>query len=372
MLQHAKSTRIGKVLLTLALPFLLLLSCTKEDPQEPLATLPDDPDRLVLDVGQFPFQSLSEYRFFKGDMALQRPVPGVLPFAPINTLFTDHAHKLRFVWMPRGAQATYNGDDQALDFPDGAVLIKTFYYDRFQPSDARHIIETRIMFKRNGLWEFATYVWNAEQTEATLDMNGSTIPISWIDEEGAQQAANYRIPSGVECGTCHTLGNETIPIGPKPQNLNSPHAYRDGVQNQLARWTAEGYLSSVRPKRITTVPRWDDPQVSLNDRARAYLDINCGHCHRQGGHGDYRRIRLAFSETTDPVNLGICVTPDAPFLPQHTHIVSRGSPGRSLLLYRMASTNPAEHMPQIGTSIVHPEALSLITAWIESLTPACP
>jgi len=372
MLQRTKSPRVGKVLLILALPFLLLLSCTKEEQEKAPAALPGDPERLVLDVSLFPFQTLSEYRFFKGDMALHRPVPGVLPFAPINTLFTDHAHKLRFVWMPRGVQAHYNGDHQALDLPDGAVLIKTFYYDRVQPGDARRIIETRLMYKRNGRWEFANYVWNTEQTQATLDMNGSMTPLSWIDESGTQQAVNYRSPSIAECETCHKLGSEPTPIGPKPQNLNSPYTSRDGVRNQLARWTTEGYLSSVRPKRIVTVPHWDDPQVNLHDRVRAYLDINCGHCHRQGGHGDYRRIRLAFSETIDPVNLGICVTPDAPFLPQHTHIVSRGSPARSLLRYRMASSNPAERMPQIGTSITHTEALSLITTWIESLTPTCP
>lgn len=372
MAHHTKPTRLGKVLLFLLLPFLLLLSCAKEDMQGSPAVLPDDPERLVLDVGLLPFQTLSEYRFFKGDMALHRPVPGVLPFSPINALFTDYAHKLRFIWMPRGVQATYNGDHEVLDFPDGTVLIKTFYYDRVQPDDARRIIETRLMYKRNGRWEFATYVWNSEQTQATLDMSGSTTPVPWIDEDGVQQVANYRIPSAAECGTCHGSGNEPIPIGPKPQNLNGPYPYRDGVRNQLARWTAEGYLSSIRPKRIVTVPRWNDPQASLNDRVRAYMDINCGHCHRQGGHGGYRRIRLAFNETEVPENLGICVTPDAPFLPQHTHIISRGNPARSLLRYRMASTNASERMPQIGTSIVHTEALSLITTWIQSLEPACP
>lgn len=162
-------------------------------------------------------------------------------------------------------------------------------------------------------------------------MSGSTIPVSWIDEDDLQQMANYRTPSSAECETCHKLGKRTETHRAQTQNLNGPYLYRDGVRNQLARWTAEGFLSSVRPKRIVTVPRWNDPQVSLNGRVRAYVDINCGHCHRQGGHGDYLRIRLAFSETSDPVNLSICVTSDAPFLPQHTHIVSRGNVARSLL-----------------------------------------
>lgn len=361
-----------KVLSILLLPFVLLLSCAKEDLQRTAEALPDDPERLVLDVDLFPFQTLSEYHFFKGDMALHRPVPGVLPYAPINTLFTDHAHKLRFVWMPKGVQATYNGDHEVLDFPDGTVLIKTFYYDRVQPADARRIIETRLLYKRDGRWAFADYVWNAEQTQATLDMNGSMTPVSWIDEDDVLRSVNYRIPSGAECHTCHKTNEQPVPIGPKPQNLNSPFAYRDGVHDQLARWTTEGYLSSNRPKRIVTVPRWNDPQVSLNDRVRAYVDINCAHCHQEGGHCDYRPIRFAFNETLDPVNLGVCVRPDDPLLPHHTHIVSRGNVARSLLHYRMASTNEAERMPLLGRSIVHTEALSLITAWIQSLEPACP
>lgn len=56
-------------------------------------------------------------------------------------------------------QASYNGDHEALDFPDGTVLIKIFYYDHVQLSDARRIIETQSMYKRNGRWEFAIYVW---------------------------------------------------------------------------------------------------------------------------------------------------------------------------------------------------------------------
>lgn len=363
-----------KVLLLLFIPFAILISCSRDadDLRPDLSAGPGDGERLVLDVDQFPFTHLSEYHLFKGRMALQRPVNGVLPFAPINTLFTDYAHKFRFVWMPAGTQATYAGDHALLDMPDGTVLVKTFYYDHVQPANERRIIETRLMYKRAGTWEFANYIWNTEQTEAVLDMNGSFTPITWLDDNGAQRSTNYRIPSGSECLTCHKSNGQAVPIGPRPQNLNSPYAYRDGVQNQLARWAAEGYLSNRRPKLITTVPKWDDPSVSINDRVRAYVDINCAHCHRDDSHCDYRSMRFAFHETTDPENLGVCVTPDDPLLPQHTHIVSRGSVGRSLLHYRMAATDEAVRMPLLGRTIVHDEALALLTEWINGLSPACP
>ena len=36
------------------------------------------------------------------------------------------------------------------------------------------------------------------------------------------------------------------PLGPKPRNLNGPYAYADGTANQLAHWSAEGWLEADR------------------------------------------------------------------------------------------------------------------------------
>ncbi len=371
------SPPLKKVLALLLFVVAILASCSKEALDDTLLLDMDHADRLVLNVEDFPFATLSEYRFFKGRMADHQAVPGVLPYAPITPLFTDYAHKMRFVWMPAGVSATYNGDHNVLDFPDGTVLIKTFYYDHVQPADERRIIETRLLFKRNGLWEFANYVWNAEQTEATFDMAGSYTPVTWTDDNGMSRTIDYRVPSIAECQTCHKDMDLPIPIGPKPQNLNSLFNYGDertygpAPKNQLQKWAEMGYLQRNFPKNIVTTARWDDPTVDLNSRVRAYVDINCAHCHRENSHCDYRPMRFAFNETADPANLGICVPPDDPLLPQHTYIVARGSIGRSLLHYRLSATDEAVRMPLLGRTIVHDEGLALITEWINSLTPVC-
>lgn len=361
-----------KVLFLLLLPIVILVACSKDDLHEQLPLDGVGSEKLVLDVSQFPYPELSDYGFFKGAMVLQRPVPGVLPYAPINSLFADYAHKKRFVWMPAGSKAVYNGDHELLDFPDGTVLIKTFYYDNVQPENETRIIETRLLYKRNGQWEFADYIWNEDQTEATYDLNGSYTPITWLDDNGQLRSTTYRIPSEAECLTCHKSNDLAVPIGPRPRNLNSVYPYSAGEQNQLTRWTTEGYLSSTRPKNIEAVPHWDDPTVDLNTRVRAYVDINCAHCHRDDSHCDYRPMRFAWEESGDPINLGVCVPPDDPLLPQHSHIVARGSVGRSLLHYRMASTDEAVRMPLIGRTLVHDEGLQLMTEWINSLGPPCP
>lgn len=361
-----------KPLLLLFIAFVFLASCSKDELASTFGSNAEGPDRLVLDVQDFPFATLSEYGFFKGNMAFHKPVSGVLPYAPVSALFTDYAHKWRFVWMPAGASAIYNGDHDVLDMPDGTVIIKTFYYDNVQPANERRIIETRLLYKRNGQWEFADYVWNAEQTEATFDLNGSFTPVTFLDDNGLERSINYRIPSSAECLTCHKEDNLAIPIGPKPQNLNHTFAYKDGPMNQLLKWSEAGYLQRGYPKNIVSSVRWDDPSEDMDKRVRAYLDINCAHCHKDDSHCDYRPMRFAYNETEDPTNIGVCVPPDDPLLPQHTYIVAKGNIGRSLLHYRMNATDEAVRMPLLGRTIVHDEGIALLSEWINGLSPACP
>ena len=74
-----------------------------------------------------PKMKLSEYGFFKGDIARQEPADGVMPYHLNTPLFTDHAEKLRFVKLPEGTSVIYN-DTAVFDFPVGTALVKTFYY----------------------------------------------------------------------------------------------------------------------------------------------------------------------------------------------------------------------------------------------------
>src|SRR5690606_5977365 len=140
------------------------------------------------------------------------------------------------------------------------------------------------------------------------------------------------------------------------------------IMDQLTKWVSVGYLAPGLPANIDKVVRWDDPTAALDERVRAYLDMNCAHCHSEGSHCDYRPMRLAFTETVDPVNLGICVPPDEQLQPALTHIVSRGNVARSMMHYRLGSTEESERMPLLGRSLVHEEGLELVEEWINSLS----
>ncbi|MXN92441.1 hypothetical protein GR160_14525 [Flavobacterium sp. Sd200] len=347
---------------------ILLTSCGSDNSDDYKEISP-----VHVDLSTVPYPTLSQYKFFKGDMKNLEPELKVIPYDLSSTLFTDYAHKKRFVWMPEGTKATYDGDGKVLKFPKGTVLIKNFYYDNVLPNNTTRILETRLMIKTsdaNG-WIFADYIWNDEQTEATLDLAGRDVPISWL-ENGETKSINYRIPSENECFTCHKSGNPAmaIPIGPKPQNLNKNYTYADGTQNQLSRWISEGYLESA-PQNITSVIDWTDTSKPLELRVRSYLDINCAHCHSEGAHCSYRSMRFAFSETTTPQNLGICMRTEENINPSLIYIVTKGVPMRSALYYRMNSVLESERMPLMGRTIVHTEAVAMINEWITNMDGPC-
>lgn len=361
---------------------LLIFSCTDNDDEEQY--IPVSP--VVVDLTQVPYPKLSDYKFFEGDMKNQTPALNVLPYEPASSLFTDYAHKKRFVWMPIGSKASYNGDAKILDLPVGAALIKTFYYDNVQnvtPIGATRIIETRIMIKKSSGWIFADYIWNAEQTEAYLDLNGSFTEIAWL-ENGIPKATNYRIPNEVQCVICHKsevmVGSEEvteyIPIGIKPQNLNFNYNYNGVTKNQLTKWIEQGYLENnfTLPAAENSTVDYNDTSKSLDLRARSYVDINCAHCHQNERHCDYRPMRYAFTETANNLtNMGVCVTTQdmQDFSPSLSKIVNPGNINRSMMYHRLNTENEAFRMPLHGRTIIHYEGLNLIEQWINSLSP-CP
>ena len=359
---------------------LLIISCNNETEEE-YNSIPTSP--VKVDLTQVPFPKLSDYHFFEGEMKNQIPSLNVLPYAPASSLFTDYAHKKRFVWMPSGTPATFNGDDQILELPVGAAIIKTFYYDNVQPSNSRKIIETRIMIRKSSGWIFANYVWNDEQTEATLDMNGSTKNITWQDDNNVTRNVDYRIPNESQCIVCHKTktyvnGNyvqTNIPIGIKPQNLNKNHNYGNETKNQLTKWIELGKLNNFTlPSDNNTTVDYSDATKPLEKRVRSYFDINCAHCHKEHGHCDYRPMRFAFAETNNNLtNMGVCVdTQDMQnFEPALSRIVTPGNINRSMLYYRLNTMDETYRMPLHGRTIIHDEGVQLVEEWINSLTNPC-
>jgi len=313
-------------------------------------------------------EKLSSWRLFVSlDPALQ-PNQGVLPYDLNTPLFSDYAAKYRFVWMPPGTSAQYQ-EDRVFDFPPGTILAKTFAFPAEGGGKKEKLIETRLLVHAKSGWIGLPYVWNESQTEARLDLVPDPVSVSYADSSGQKHAFTYFIPNANECKQCHENERVMLPIGPKARNLNKDHTYADGVANQLTRWTQVGYLQgSPSSQAAPKVARWDDPQSgTLADRARAYLDNNCAHCHQPGSGAGYTGFDLRL--TAAGLNsLGLCKSPNsAGRVGNLIYDLVPGKPEESILVARMESVRPKEMMPQIGRSVVHQEGLALIREWVRSL-----
>jgi len=351
--------------------YLGFYSCSKEENYENIPSQEEQDSPVVFNIESVPYQTLSEYNFFSENLKDLEPVFGVLPYELNSSLFSDYAKKKRFIWIPSNVKASYVNDFSPFNFPVGTVLIKNFYFENIQPNNTTKIIETRLMIKKANQWQFAEYVWNDEQTEATLTSQGSTVAIEWIDDNDELKTVNYHIPGGAECFTCHNKFGTPVPIGPKPQNIYRDLQYADGVKNQLEKWASFGYLDSNYPSNIETTVNWKDENEPLDLRVRSYIDINCAHCHSEESYCEYRPMRFAFNENSDLVNMGVCVTPDTNVDDALTHIIVPNNPSASVVFFRMNSTLEQYRMPLLGRTLKHTEGIRLVEEWIDSITEPC-
>jgi uncharacterized repeat protein (TIGR03806 family) len=289
--------------------------------------------------------TLSELNIFVGDLSNLQITPYGFEYDLHSKLFTDYATKQRFFILPIGEKLTYDGEGLPV-FPNNTIIVKTFYYniDDRDPSLGQKIIETRLLIKIDNLWETGDYRWNDAQTEALLDPNGSTVPVSWIDSEGEPNTVDYEIPTNTDCFTCHQASGSMKPIGPKMRNINFDFNGSNQLQNLIDNNMINGLTD---PLSVSLTPKWDDPSISLDRRARAYLDVNCAHCHIQGG----------FCEEESTLRLGY----EIPY--EESAISDR----RNSILTRIQNTLPNYGMPLIGTTVLHDEGVDVLIKYINSL-----
>jgi uncharacterized repeat protein (TIGR03806 family) len=342
-------------------------------------------------VPDAPPERLSEWGVVFAESGMLRVNDAARIYTLNTPLFSDYALKLRTIWLPPGTTAIYR-DEGPFDFPVGTIISKTFYYPvaatvpadgvpavrRVAETDApppridldRHrLIETRLLVRYPDGWRAFPYVWNAAQTEAQLSIAGDFRRLRF-EESG--DTFTYVVPDLNQCSGCHVTNRSLAtlePLGPRAWQLNRPLVEQSPTQ--LDTWVEDGVLSgapAVYPAGID----WTAPDAGLVERAAAYLDANCAHCHNEGGAADSSALDLRLGVAAGR-GTGICKPPVA---------VGRGSgdrpydiwPGRprdSILLYRMQHTDPAIAMPELGRSTVHKEAVELIVAWITSLPGDC-
>lgn len=322
------------------------------------------------------------------------------PFDLNTRLFADYSRKRRVVFIPEGTSARYrsgaDGANATYVFPVGTIIAKTFFFPD-ESNGTRQVVETRLLIKRANdsgqpRWAGLPYIWETTpsgERVARLRLGGGEAAVSWhytntgSGELHSGSSERYQIPHANQCVTCHGNDDRTAgspPIGPKPRNLNKPFDYPDvGRMNQIAYWIDNGLLQGAPTPQTDTagiatniprLPAFDDAaDGGLESRVRAYLEVNCAHCHNPAGIASNTGLFLDALREVD-ASYGICKTPTAAGggAGGREFDIVPGDANGSILPFRMnIAGNPEIQMPPISRSVIHTQGVAGVRDWIDNV-----
>jgi len=329
-----------------------------------------DPTPPVTSPSRFP-RKLSETGLFQS-VAGHVMHPAVIPYAVNVELWSDGAHKERWLALPGNTQMHYV-ESRGWDLPEGAVLVKSFALEREAGKpETRRWVETRLLTRQQSEWVGYSYLWNDEQTDAELvEIKGRDVEYAIADPaaDGGVRKQSWHYPSRAECMVCHSRAAKYV-LGITTHQLNRTFDYAAGPHNQIERFEELGLFDTelyAGGDKLPKLAALTDESASLDTRARSYLHANCSYCHVAAGGGN------------SAVDFEIVAAPDKALLidatPVHTNfgidgakIVASGHPEQSLVVERMSKRGRGQ-MPPLASTIVDQQAIDLIRQWISQLPP---
>jgi uncharacterized repeat protein (TIGR03806 family) len=321
-----------------------------------------------------PPQFLSQTGAFS-DLANLVVRSGCIPYDLVVPFWSDTAVKTRWICLPNDGTHDTPGEKIAFseegewEFPVGTVLIKHFELpiDEGDPLLTQRL-ETRFLVHAVDGWYAVTYRWIGGDAELLFDGADEDITVTALDDSTFQQT--WRYPSRGECLTCHvqvSLGS----LGPNTRQWNRDAFYpvTSRTANQLLTFDELGMLDPAigDPNAIagflTSTPT-DDTAAPISDRARSYLDSNCGYCHQPGGVRANFDARLTTPIQSSGILFGALAEPLG--IPGEAVIVP-GHPEQSVAYLRANSVGQTFSMPPLAKSRIDAAAMPVIEAWIQSL-----
>lgn len=321
-------------------------------------------------------QLLSQTGVFQNLQSLT-PNDGVIPYDMTEAFWSDGALKNR--WMAIPNNGTHNTPEEQImfsengdwEFPVGTVLIKHFELplDESDPSVVKRL-ETRFVIKaEDESFYYLVYKWNEQGTDAILlnDSLDEQIPVTRAD--GSTRIQTWHYPSSPECFSCHDTGGA---LGPRTRYLNSVITYdKTGISaNQLVTLSHLGILNEsiddARTSQYQTHKALADPNATLDEKARSYLDLNCAYCHRPGRSGERAQFDLRLFNTLEQTGL-LTANANTPIGVPGEKIIVPGDASKSILFHRTNSVNNAIMMPPLAKNLVDENAVALIGEWINQL-----
>jgi uncharacterized repeat protein (TIGR03806 family) len=355
-----------------------------------------------LPPSKFP-RKLSESRLYES-VKDQRMKPGVIPYSVNSPLWSDGAHKERWLMLP--------GENPKIDFsrsrgwnlPEKTVLVKSFALDTDR---GRRWIETRFLTKQDGEWYGYSYKWNDAQTDAEL------IPAGGLDVTYRDRAKPWHFPSRAECMVCHSRAANFV-LGLTEAQMNRDHDYGEVKDNQLrvlehlglfklgsafeemkgqlreeakAKGLSEKEINIFVEKQTATrdqrqpagtsallafspdkFKRLADPydkSQDLDKRARSYLHSNCSQCHVDAGGGN-AQMDLEFTTDKDKTKIFDVKPVHHTFGIPDAKLIAPGQPEKSVILQRVSHRGEG-HMPPLATNDVDREAVEMLREWIAKM-----
>ena len=345
-------------------------------------------DAANLDPAKFP-RTLSQSGLFR-DVKAHQPAEGVYPFEINAHQWQDYATAEYLVALPGTAAATHYEDRKAvgndvdwnkihIHLPKDGVLVKTLSLEMERGNPAsRKRVETQLLHFDGDAVQGYTYAWRDDQTDADLvPADGGEKSFRVKDAIfGGVRPQTWTFASRVQCGQCHNAwAGYTLGFNREQLNRDRP----DGT-NQLAWLTEFGLLNRVRESDKPVSPftvadakklkKYADPaaeKLPVTDRARSYLNANCGHCHRFGGGGSVE-FHINLDADVKDKHLWDAKPTRGDFGIPDARILAPGDPERSVLYYRMAKFGSGR-MPHLGSDFPDEDGLRLVRDWIASLKP---
>jgi hypothetical protein len=284
-----------------------------------------------------------------------------------------------------------SSDANSWKFPVGTIFFKEF--TKFSKR-----LEVRVLKKireaESNSWIFGTYVWNDEESEATL--NEWAIP--------NLKNTQHDVPSRAQCYSCHTNDkyiretnvslHDIRPLGFDALDLAGSeavfepckkywHSHNGAVQNPIdLNWL-------LSQDRLTHSHDWSAklpelPGSSVSKAAFAYMHNNCGACHA-AENSEGRYAAATFTQMYLRAKVGV---EEPQKMPAYTSTVQAetvyyreidrgtstpairvvpGKPLESVLFQRFSSTVPGERMPATGSRQVDEYGACVLRAWIQNL-----
>ncbi|MEP6600974.1 MAG: PQQ-dependent sugar dehydrogenase [Nitrospirota bacterium] len=306
------------------------------------------------------------------DLSDLSPAPGVLPYTPNLSFWSDYALKRRWFIIPDATSTMTWSRDGSWTFPAGQIWVKHFDLlternERNDPGSPKKRIETRLLVKNDSGVYGVSYRWNETGTEATLAGDGGEdFPVN-VTVNGAPYSQRWTIPSRSQCIACHSpQAGHALSFNTRQLNQNS--SINGFVGNQVDLLRVHGYFSNT-PESSNVLPRHLRPTETsypLEARVRSYLAVNCAYCHA-GASGTAPATWDGRHELTlDQTGLinGNSSVAGPPF-----KLIVPGDTAHSVALQRMGATGGFTRMPPLASNEVDPVNIALVTDWINQSLP---